>query len=119
MIAVPADPGAAPAGTLWLLDFHHERRGTVVRYAVGGLSPADAVRRGWAVLRAEHPATAPVVARTLFQRARRSGGRHASGWVLHRLVRNGGSGAPGPGTGPAPERSGAPGPAPAEAQRPG
>jgi hypothetical protein len=79
----------------WLTQFYHERRAILARYGVEASLPAEAVRLGWKAVLAEHPSTARRGRLSLFERAERVGGRDASGWVLYRIVKDDGQGAPG------------------------
>lgn len=67
----------------WFLEFFHDRRRLLARYAFEAPQPAEAVALGWTALRAEHPSVPR--ARTLFDRATRTGGLDDSGWVLYRI----------------------------------
>ena len=78
----------------WRLQFYHERRELLARYAIDAPFPAEAVRLGWKAVLAEHPSTPQRSRLSLFQRAQRVGGEDASGWVLYRIV-NGEQGSPG------------------------
>jgi hypothetical protein len=75
------------------MEFYHERRGVLARYSIDAPSPAEAVRLGWTAVLAEHPSLPRPGSRSLFERAQRAGGRDASGWVLYRIGREGGSAA--------------------------
>ena len=70
----------------WSLQFYHERRALLARYAIDASVPAEAVRLGWQAVLAEHPSTPRTGRLSLFQRAQRVGGEDASGWVLYRIV---------------------------------
>jgi hypothetical protein len=69
----------------WSMHFYNERRGILARYGVEAPLPAEAVRLGWEAVLAEHPPTARRRRLSLFERAERIGGQHASGWVLYRI----------------------------------
>ena len=70
----------------WRLEFYHERRALLARYAVDASVPAEAVRLGWKAVLAEHPSIPRRGRLSLFQRAQRVGGEDESGWVLYRIV---------------------------------
>jgi hypothetical protein len=78
----------------WVMEFYHERRGILARYGVEAALPAEAVRRGWQAVLAEHPSMPRRRGRSLFERAERVGGQDTSGWVLYRIARDGGHAAP-------------------------
>lgn len=72
----------------WLTQFYNERRGILARYGVEAPSPRAAVPLGWSAVLAEYP-TVPRRGRlSLFERAKRTGGQDASGWVLYRIVKD-------------------------------
>jgi hypothetical protein len=71
----------------WRMEFYNERRGIWARYAIEAPLPAAAVLSGLNAAIAEHP-TPPRKGRlSLFERADLIGGQDASGWVLHRIVK--------------------------------
>jgi hypothetical protein len=76
-------------GMRWLMEFYSERRGILARYDVEAPLPAAAVLLGWNALLVEYPPAQARRRRSLFERAERVGGQHASGWVLYRIVNNG------------------------------
>jgi hypothetical protein len=78
----------------WLMDFYHERRGILARYALETPLAAEAVRLGWQALLAEHPSTPRSSPLSLFERAERVGGQDASGWVLYRIEQDSTHGSP-------------------------
>jgi hypothetical protein len=69
----------------WLTEFYNERRGILARYGVEAPLPAEAVRLGWDAVRAEYPSTPRSRRLSLLERARRTEGQDASGWVLYRI----------------------------------
>ena len=71
---------------MWLMQFYHERRGVLACYRIDAPLPAEAVRLGWKAVLAEHPPTSQRRRPSLFERAQRTGGQDASGFVLYRLV---------------------------------
>ena len=71
----------------WLVEFAHSRRGMVARYAIDAPSLAAAVTSAWAAVHAEHSSPPRRRPFSLFQRAQRTGGQDASGWVLDRIAR--------------------------------
>ena len=81
----------------WLLEFYNERRGRLAPYGIDAPLPAAAVRRGWKAVLAEFPPTVRRGRLGLFERAQRVGGQDASGWVLYRILNDGGPGSPGVG----------------------
>ena len=70
----------------WRLEFYHERRRTLARYSVDALTAEAAVVLGRTALRAEHPPAGKRRARSLAERAERTGGQDTSGWVLYRIL---------------------------------
>ena len=78
----------------WQVEFYHERRGLLRRYGVDAASPAAAIESAWKAVYAEHPPSRPRRVVSLFDRAQRTGGQDASGWVLYRIARTDGPGAP-------------------------
>jgi hypothetical protein len=78
----------------WLMEFYHERRGILARYGIEAPLPADAVRLGRKALLAEYPSTPPKRRLSLFERAQRVEGQDASGWILYRIVKDGGHESP-------------------------
>ena len=79
----------------WMIEFYDERRRILARYRIEAPLPAEAVRLGREAVLAEYPSTARSGRPSLFARAQRVGGQDASGWVLHRIARDGGQGSPG------------------------
>jgi hypothetical protein len=78
----------------WLMEFYNERRGILARYGIEAPLPTAALRLGWKAVLAEYP-TLPRKGRlSLFERAERIGGQDPTGWVLYRIVRENGPGAP-------------------------
>jgi hypothetical protein len=78
----------------WLMEFYNERRGILARYGIEAPLPTAAIRLGWKAVLAEYP-TPPRKGRlSLFERAERIGGQDPTGWVLYRIVRENGHGAP-------------------------
>ena len=71
----------------WRMEFYNEGRGIWARYAIEAPLPAAAALLGLSAAIAEYP-TPPRKGRpSLFERAERIGGQDASGWVLHRIVK--------------------------------
>jgi hypothetical protein len=71
----------------WLMEFYNERRGIWARYGIEAPLPAAAALLGLSAAIAQYP-TPPRKGRlSLFERAERIGGQDASGWVLHRIVK--------------------------------
>jgi hypothetical protein len=71
----------------WLMEFYNERRGIWARYAIEAPLPTAAALLGLNAAIAEYP-TPPRRGRlSLFERAELTGGQDASGWVLHRIVK--------------------------------
>jgi hypothetical protein len=80
----------------WLMEFYHERRRILARYAIAAPLPEAAVLLGRRALLAEYPPTIPPKGRlSLFERAQRVEGQDASGWVLYRIMRDSVNGFPG------------------------
>jgi hypothetical protein len=75
----------------WLLEFYNERRGILAPYSIEAPSPAAAVPLGRSAVLAEHPPGRVSGRLSLFARAERLGGQDPSGWVLYRIVKDGGS----------------------------
>lgn len=69
------------------MDFYHEGRALMARYSVDAPLPAAAVSLGWKALLREHPSPPARGRLSMFERAARTGGRDASGWVLYRIAR--------------------------------
>jgi hypothetical protein len=69
----------------WLSQFYNERRGILARYSIEAPLPAEAVLLGWKAVLAEHPPNPRRSRLSLFERAERTGGQDASGWVLYRI----------------------------------
>ncbi len=77
------------------MEFYHERRGLLARYAVEAPLPEAAVLLGRSALLAEYPPTTQPKGRlSLFKRAQRVEGQDSSGWILYRIGGDGGSGSP-------------------------
>jgi hypothetical protein len=77
----------------WLMEFYHERRGILARYAVEAPLPEAAVLLGRSALLAEYPPpTQPKGRLSLFKQAQRVEGQDPSGWILYRIGGDGGSG---------------------------
>lgn len=74
------------------MDFYHERRGILARYAIEAPLPAAAVLLGRSALLAEYPSTPTSGRLSLFRQAQRVEGQDPSGWVLYRIVKDGGPG---------------------------
>jgi hypothetical protein len=71
----------------WLMEFYNERRGIFARYDLEAPLPAAAALLGLNAARAEYPSPPTKGRLSLFEQAERVGGRDASGWVLHRIVK--------------------------------
>jgi len=71
----------------WLMEFYNERRGIWARYAIEAPLPAAAALLGLNAAIAEYPTPARKGRLSLFERAELIGGQDASGWVLHRIVK--------------------------------
>jgi hypothetical protein len=69
----------------WLVEFYHERRGILARYAVEAPLPVTAVGLGRRALLAEHPPTRGTHRPSLFGQAQRTEGQDPGGWVLYRI----------------------------------
>jgi hypothetical protein len=70
----------------WLMEFYHERRGILARYAIEAPLPEAAVLLGRRALLAEYPRpTAPKGRLSLFKRAQRIEGQDPSGWIVYRI----------------------------------
>ena len=72
------------------MEFYHERRGILARYRIEAPLPAEAVVLGRRALLAEHPSPPPARRPSLFKQAQLVEGQHADGWILYRIVRDGG-----------------------------
>ena len=72
------------------MEFYHERRGILARYAIEAPLPAAAVELGRRALLAEHPSSPPARRVGLFKQAQLVEGQAADGWILYRIVRDGG-----------------------------
>jgi NADPH-dependent 2,4-dienoyl-CoA reductase/sulfur reductase-like enzyme len=79
---------------MWQVEFYHERRGLLRRYGIDAVSLATAVESAWKAVFAEHPPAPRRRVVSLFRRAQVTGGQDQSGWVLHRIARTDGPGAP-------------------------
>ena len=108
MLRADAPDGAAESheeiGMRWWTEFYSERRGILARYGVEAALPAAAVLLGRRALLAEYPPTSRRRPLSLFERAGGVGGQDAGGWVLYRIVKDEGRGAPG--AAPAPQEPG-------------
>jgi hypothetical protein len=78
----------------WLMELYNERRGIVAHYTVEAPRPAAAARLGLNAALAEYPSPPDKGSPSLFERAARTGGRDASGWVVHRIVKESAQGSP-------------------------
>jgi len=78
----------------WLMEFYNERRGILARYGIEAPLPAAAARLGRNAVLAEYPSPPRKGRLSLFERAERIGGQDASGWVLHRIVKESAQGLP-------------------------
>jgi hypothetical protein len=78
----------------WLMEFYNEGRGIFARYAIEAPLPAAAALLGLAAALAEYPSPPRKGRLSLFERAARIGGRDATGWVLHRIVKASAPGSP-------------------------
>jgi hypothetical protein len=79
----------------WQMEFYHERRGILARYAVEAPLPEAAVVLGRRALFAEYPPTTRPKGRlSLFKQAQGIEGQDPSGWILYRIGGEGGSGSP-------------------------
>jgi hypothetical protein len=76
----------------WLVEFYHERRRILARYGVEAPLPAAAVVLGRQALLTEHPSPPPARRTSLFKQAQLVGGQNADGWILYRIVQDGGPG---------------------------
>ncbi len=72
----------------WLMEFYNERRGILASCRVEAPLPPAAVVLGRQAVLAKHPATPRRGGRGLFERAQRVEGQDASGWILHRIVKD-------------------------------
>ena len=72
----------------WLMQFYDEQRRILAPCSAEAATPAQAVPLGLQQVIAAHPAR-PRRRRSLLDRAERTGGRDASGWVLYRIVSEG------------------------------
>ena len=71
----------------WLMEFYNERRGIWARYGIEAQLPAAAALLGLNAAIAEYPALPRKGRLSLFEQADLTGGQDASGWVLHRIVK--------------------------------
>jgi hypothetical protein len=76
----------------WLMQFYHERRGILARYAVEAQLPTAAVVLGRRALMAEYPAIPAKGRLSLIRQAQRVEGQDPRGWVLYRIGKDDGSG---------------------------
>jgi hypothetical protein len=74
----------------WLMEFYNERRRTLARYAIEG-PLSTAVVLGRKALLAEYPPPPARRRLRLLERADRAAGHDGSGWVLYRIVKDGGT----------------------------
>ena len=82
----------------WLVEFYHERRRILARYAVEAPRPVAAVSLGRSALLAEYPPTPTKKRPSLFEQAQRIEGQDPGGWILYRIGEDRGSeSAPRPG----------------------
>jgi hypothetical protein len=80
------------------MEFYHERRGILARYAIEAPLPSAAVCLGRRALLAEYPPNRTKGRLSLFKQAQRIEGQDPGGWVLYRIANDG---APGLVAGPA------------------
>ena len=78
----------------WLMEFYNERQGILARYGIEAPLPAAAARLGLKAVLAEYPSPPRKGRLSLFERAQRTGGLDASGWILHRIVQESMQGPP-------------------------
>ena len=78
----------------WLMEFYNEGRGMVARYAIEAPLPAAAAVLGLKAVLEDYPSPPRKGRLSLFERAERIGGQDASGWVLHRIVKENARGLP-------------------------
>jgi hypothetical protein len=76
------------------MEFYNERRGILARYGIEAPLPAAAALLGLSEALAEYPSPPRKGRLGLFERAQRTGGQDASGWVLHRIVKESAHGTP-------------------------
>ncbi len=79
----------------WLMDFYHEPRRILRQYSIEAPLPSEAARLGWMALLADDRASPRRRRRPLFERAQRVEGRHESGWILYRIMKDGTRESPG------------------------
>ena len=72
------------------MEFYHERRRILARYDIEVPLPAAAVVLGRRALLAEYPSPPPARRTSLFKQAQLVEGQPADGWILYRIVRDGG-----------------------------
>ena len=70
------------------MEFYHERRAILARYAIEASLPGAAVALGWRALLSEHPPGPTRRRLSLFRQAQRVEGQDPSGWLLYRIVRD-------------------------------
>jgi len=70
------------------MEFYHERRAILARYAIEAALPGAAVVLGWRALLSEHPVTPTKGRLSLFRQAQRVEGQDPSGWLLYRIVKD-------------------------------
>lgn len=71
----------------WLMEFYNEGRGIFARYDIEAPLSAAAALLGLNAALSEYPSPPNKGRPSLFERAERIGGKDASGWVLHRIVK--------------------------------
>jgi hypothetical protein len=69
------------------MEFYHEQRAILARYAIEAPLPGAAVVLGWRALLSEYPPTPRRGRLSLFKQAQRVEGQDPSGWLLYRIVR--------------------------------
>jgi hypothetical protein len=82
------------------MEFYHERRAILARYAIEAPLPGAAVVLGWRALFSEYPPLPKGGRRSLFTQAQSVEGQDPNGWLLYRIVRDGND--PGPVSAPVP-----------------
>lgn len=76
------------------MEFYHERRRILARYAIEALLPGAAVSLGRRALLAEYPPIPTKGRPSLFEQAQRIEGQDPGGWILYRIGEDDGSGSP-------------------------
>lgn len=74
------------------MEFYHERRRILARYAIEAPLPGPAVSLGRSALLTEYPPTPAKGRLSLFEQAQRIEGQDAGGWILYRIREDNGSG---------------------------